>query len=141
MAVNLLRMLSASRQIVTLTCFSGSDCVEAFLRETALVSDKTATLTQNITTIESEFPWCEVPDKGDVVCLAGFRVHPERKDVMNTMLLQCKEKCMLLAVSAEDMRDMLVEKTSPHLGHWQVCCRRLKILSSSCTLGMQGTLR
>ena len=31
-------------------------------------------------------------NKGVIVCTAGFRVHPEREDVMDTMLLKCKRE-------------------------------------------------
>ena len=40
-----------------------------------------------------------------------------------------------------EMSGMLVEKTSPGLRTLIICCKSLRVLSSSLTLGMQGTLR
>ena len=63
-----------------------SKCVEAFLCKIVQVliwnlhnkfcSNKTGTLTQNISTVESEFSESE-QNKNFVVCTAAFRVHPE----------------------------------------------------------------
>ena len=83
-------MLSASRQIATQRLGSFLASAEATVSSISLRrqsrshmfrSGTTGTLTQNITTNESEFPWCEIQNKGVVVCIAGFRTYLERDDV------------------------------------------------------------
>ena len=67
MAASLHEKLSASRWIATRRLGS-------FLAS-ATVSEHFSTLTQNITTIESNFLQCQAQNNGVVVCTATFRVH------------------------------------------------------------------
>ena len=49
-------------------------------------SDTTGTPTQYITTIELEFQWRRLQNKGVVVCTAGFGVHLGREDSLWILL-------------------------------------------------------
>ena len=61
-------------------------------------SDKTGTLTQYITDIESEFPWWETSEgKIVVVCTASFETDPRAVDVIDTMLFKCRQEIRLLS--------------------------------------------
>ena len=56
-------------------------------------SDKTGTLTQNITTIESEFPWCEASMQGLLsFALLASEQTQNAEDVIDTMLFRCKQE-------------------------------------------------
>ena len=59
------------------------------------------------------------PNKGDVVCTAGFRVHPEREDVMGTMLLKCKREV-----------HAAFDRHTHHLLAFGSCCQNDKIHGS-----------
>ena len=56
-------------------------------------SDKTGTLTQSITTIESEFPWCEASEQGLLsFALLASKQTQNAEDVIDTMLFRCKQE-------------------------------------------------
>ena len=61
-------------------------------------SDKTGTLTQYITDIESQFPVVrDFRGKIVVVCTASFETDPRAVDVIDTMLFKCRQEIRLLS--------------------------------------------
>ena len=113
-------MLSASRQIATrrlgsFPCFSGSDCVEAFLCKDSASLDLI---------LASKFLWCEAQSNSVVVCTAGFRVHPEREDVMDTTLFKCKREMQ----AAFDRHTPALTR-SPSLGPDSLQCLQKKCVA------------
>ena len=94
-------------------------------------SDKTGTLTQNITTIESEFPWCEASEQGLLsFALLASEQTQNAEDVIDTMLFKCKQEV-----------HAAFNRHTPHLLAFRSCCQDDRIhccdlLSQSC--GYQG---
>ena len=94
-------------------------------------SDKTGTLTQNITTVESEFPWCEASEQGLLsFALLASKWNQNAEDVIDTMLFKCKQQVQAA-----------FDRHTPHVLAFRSCCQDDRIhccdlLSQSC--GYQG---
>ena len=90
-------------------------CIHVLLRHTG-------TLTQNITTIESEFPWCEASKQGCCRLHCWPQSASWTRGCHGPLLLKCKRKCRLLSTVTRliySLLDPAVKKTESIVA---TCC-------------------
>ena len=86
-------------------------------------SDKTATLTQNITTIESKFPWCEVPNEDLSFALLASEFTQNAKMSWTRCCYSARRSvcCFRLSQASFDRFGILVSKTTESMVACNVC--------------------